>query len=97
MLIRDPDLGRHLAETLGPASAVLMVGHGSTMVGASLEEAIYRAIYAEINAGMQLGALQVSGKVRYLSETESDLATEANRGQLRRCWELWCDEVDIDD
>ncbi|WP_130361820.1 class II aldolase/adducin family protein [Pigmentiphaga kullae] len=96
MLIRDHDLGRHLADTLGPASAVLMVGHGSTMVGTSLEEAIYRAVYAEVNAGMQLGAMRVSDRVRYLSETESDLATETNRGQLKRCWDLWCEEVDID-
>ncbi|OVZ57900.1 hypothetical protein CDO44_16075 [Pigmentiphaga sp. NML080357] len=97
MLIRDHELGRHLAETLGPASTVLMAGHGATMVGTSLEEAIYRAVYAEVNAGMQLGAMRVSGNVRYLSETESDLATEANRGQLKRCWDLWCAEVDIDD
>ncbi|MBX6318324.1 class II aldolase/adducin family protein [Pigmentiphaga sp.] len=97
MLIRDPELGRNLAETLGPASAVLMAGHGATMVGTSLEEAVYRAVYAEINAGMQLNALRVSGNVRYLSDKEGDLATETNRGQLKRCWDLWCAEVNIDD
>lgn len=97
MLIRDPELGRYLAHALGPASTVLMAGHGATMVGGSLEEAIYRAVYAEVNAGMQLGAMQVSGNVRYLSEAESDLATETNRGQLKRCWDLWCAEVDIDE
>ncbi|VCU69793.1 Decarboxylase NovR [Pigmentiphaga humi] len=93
MLISDHELGRHLADTLGPASAVLMTGHGSTMVGGSLEEAVYRAVYAEANAGIQLGAMQLSRNVRHLSETESDLATESNRGQLKRCWDLWCEEV----
>lgn len=93
MLIRDPELGRHLAESLGPANAVLMVGHGSTVVGGSIEEVIYRAIYGEINATMQLQALGISQDIRYLSEKESELATETNRGQLRRCWDLWVAEV----
>lgn len=93
MLIRDPELGRHLAESLGPANAVLMVGHGSTVVGGSIEETIYRAIYGEINAAMQIQALGISADIRYLTETEGKLADETNRGQLRRCWDLWVAEV----
>ena len=53
MLIRDNRLGKALAEALGTRSAVLMRGHGSTVVGTSIEQALYRAIYAEVNAKLQ--------------------------------------------
>ena len=33
MLIRTPELGRALAEKLGPAPVIMMRGHGATMVG----------------------------------------------------------------
>ena len=46
-----------LAAALGPHSLVLMRGHGSTVVGASLEQAVYRAIYAETNARLQSQAI----------------------------------------
>src|SRR6266496_2510699 len=49
MLIRDGPLGVALAKTLGQRSTVLMRGHGSTVVGTTLEQAVYRAIYAEVN------------------------------------------------
>ena len=34
-----------------------MRGHGSTVVGTSIEQAVYRAIYAEVNAKLQLQAV----------------------------------------
>ena len=43
MLIRSPQLGRALVRSLGDCSCVLMRGHGSTVVGTSLEQAVYRA------------------------------------------------------
>ena len=57
LLIRDQALGRALAAALGSHSAVLMRGHGSTVVGTSLEQVVYRAVYAEINARLQSQAL----------------------------------------
>jgi HCOMODA/2-hydroxy-3-carboxy-muconic semialdehyde decarboxylase len=88
LLIRDPPLGRALAAALGAHAAVLMRGHGSTVVGASLEQAVYRAIYAEINARLQAQAV-VLGAVTYLNDEEAAKAAATNDTQLARTWELW--------
>jgi HCOMODA/2-hydroxy-3-carboxy-muconic semialdehyde decarboxylase len=88
LLIRDPPLGRALAAALGAHAAVLMRGHGSTVVGATLEQAVYRAIYAEINARLQAQAV-VLGAVTYLNDEEAAKAAATNDTQLARTWELW--------
>src|SRR5437016_3180742 len=61
MLVSDADLGQHLACTLGEADVALMRGHGSVVVGRSLKEAVYRAVYTEINARLQASALSLGG------------------------------------
>jgi ribulose-5-phosphate 4-epimerase/fuculose-1-phosphate aldolase len=93
MLIRNPMLGAALAKSLGNCSCVLMRGHGSTTVGISIEQVVYRAIYAEVNAKLQLQAMNI-GEVTYLTETEAQLAAAANDGQITRSWNLWRQRVD---
>ena len=88
LLIRDQALGRALATALGSHSVVLMRGHGSTVVGSSLEQVVYRAIYAELNARLQSQALAL-GEPTYLNEDEAALAAATNDTQLARVWELW--------
>jgi ribulose-5-phosphate 4-epimerase/fuculose-1-phosphate aldolase len=88
LLIRDRALGRALADALGPHSTVLMRGHGSTVVGTSLEQAVYRAIYAETNARLQSQAIAL-GEVTYLNEAEAANAAATNDTQLARTWALW--------
>jgi HCOMODA/2-hydroxy-3-carboxy-muconic semialdehyde decarboxylase len=92
MLISSGKLGAALAATLGTRSTVLMRGHGSTVVGASLEQAVYRAIYAEVNARLQLQAMGL-GDVTYLNEAEAAKAAASNDTQLARVWELWTRRV----
>jgi ribulose-5-phosphate 4-epimerase/fuculose-1-phosphate aldolase len=92
MLISDGRLGAALAAALGPRSTVLMRGHGSTTVGASIEQAVYRAIYAEVNARLQLAALPL-GPITYLNPEEAAKAAAANDTQLGRVWELWTREA----
>jgi ribulose-5-phosphate 4-epimerase/fuculose-1-phosphate aldolase len=89
LLIRDARLGRELAESLGACSCVLMRGHGMTVVGDSLPEVVFRAIYTETNARLQGLASQLEGPVEFLSEAEGRRATVTNRGTLERPWELW--------
>jgi len=67
---------------------VLMRGHGSTVVGASLEQAVYRAIYAEVNARLQIQAIAL-GEVTYLNAQEAAKAAAVNDTQLARAWEFW--------
>ena len=88
MLVSTGKLGAALAAVLGSRSAVLMRGHGSTVVGASLEQAVYRAVYAEVNAKLQIQAMSL-GEVTYLNEREAARAAAINDTQLARVWELW--------
>jgi ribulose-5-phosphate 4-epimerase/fuculose-1-phosphate aldolase len=89
MLIRDHDLGHELAATLGLSSVALMRGHGVTVVGASLKEAVFRAVYTEVNARVQAQAIALGGPVQYLSFEEAELAERANSQQYDRPWDLW--------
>jgi ribulose-5-phosphate 4-epimerase/fuculose-1-phosphate aldolase len=88
MLIRDQALGKALAASLGECTCVLMRGHGSTVVGNSIEQVVYRAIYAEVNAKLQAQSLSMGG-VNYLTEKEAKLAADANDSQIGRSWNLW--------
>jgi ribulose-5-phosphate 4-epimerase/fuculose-1-phosphate aldolase len=88
MLVRNTELGRALADTLGPHQVALMRGHGGVAVGVSLPQAVFRAVYTESNARLQAQAMAL-GAVEYLSAGEAEAATETNNGQLERPWQLW--------
>lgn len=97
MLVRNQILGAALAKSLGACSCVLMRGHGSTVVGGSIEQVVYRAIYAEVNARLQLQAAAL-GPATFLTDEESALAAAANDTQILRSWNLWLRRVgSIDD
>lgn len=89
LLVRDRPLGKALAETLGGCNCVLMRGHGMTVVGGSVQEAVFRAIYTEMNARLQLQAAQLEGPIEFLSEEEGRRSSASNAGTLERPWELW--------
>ena len=92
LLIQTTYLGVGLARCLGLSTAVLMRGHGVTVVGSSLKEAVFRAVYLQFNAIIQTTALQL-GQVRYLSTGEARAAAVANESQMDRAWELWQREL----
>ena len=89
ILVRDRALGASLVEALGSCNCVLMRGHGMTVIGDSVQEAVFRAIYTEMNARLQLRAETLEGPIQFLSDTEGKRASAANRGSLERPWELW--------
>jgi ribulose-5-phosphate 4-epimerase/fuculose-1-phosphate aldolase len=89
LLIRDRPLGQALAGALGKCNCVLMRGHGMTVIGDSVPEAVFRAIYTEMNARLQLQATQLEGPIEFLSDEEGRRSSTANRGTLERPWELW--------
>lgn len=92
MLIRDPGVGRHLASALGRAIIVLMRGHGSTCVGSSLPEAVFRSVYAEANADIQIRATPL-GTLQSLSPGEAEHCLISQRRDAQRAWDVWCQEV----
>jgi len=89
ILVRDRPLGAALATALGSCTCVLMRGHGMTVVGETVREAVFRAYYTEMNARLQLQAESLEGPIQFLSEAEGKGATAANRGTHERPWELW--------
>jgi HCOMODA/2-hydroxy-3-carboxy-muconic semialdehyde decarboxylase len=90
MLIRTPELGAALARTLGTAPVALMRGHGDVVVAPSLREAVFRAVYTEVNARLEAEALQLGqGQVVFLNDQEAAKATATNAGVLVRAWDLW--------
>jgi ribulose-5-phosphate 4-epimerase/fuculose-1-phosphate aldolase len=89
LLVRDRPLGKALAEALGSCSCVLMRGHGMTVVGDGVPEAVFRAIYTEMNARLQIEAQSLEGPIEFLSAEEGRRATATNRSTHERPWELW--------
>jgi len=90
MLIRSPKLGAALARALGSAPVALMRGHGDVVVGRSVREVTFRAIYTEVNARLQAEALRLGdGKVEFLTDEEAKAATQTNAAVINRAWELW--------
>jgi ribulose-5-phosphate 4-epimerase/fuculose-1-phosphate aldolase len=89
MLVRNPAIGKSLAQTLGDKSVVLMRGHGDVTVGPSVKTAVFRAYYTDINARLQSQALALGGEVNYLTPEEGAKADTVNLIVLDRIWGLW--------
>ena len=92
MLVRNPALGAALALRLDDKSAALMRGHGSVAVGISLPQAVYRAIYLEVNARLQSEAMKL-GTINFLTPEEARLAAAGNDLHVLRPWALWKYEI----
>lgn len=95
MLICDCARGGALARCLGRRPVALMRAHGMVACGDSLQSAVFRAVYTEVNARMQhwTHALADGGPVAALEAEEGRLADVGNEGAARRAWELWRSEV----
>jgi ribulose-5-phosphate 4-epimerase/fuculose-1-phosphate aldolase len=93
MLIRTAPLGKALAASLGDKSVVLMRGHGATMVGESIPEAVFRAVYATENASIQMQShlLADNGQVEFLNDEEAELSGKGRN--VPRAWKLWTDQM----
>ncbi len=89
MLVSDNDKGRALARALGDKSVCLMRAHGSVAVGPSLQHAVARAVYTEVNAKLQLQATILGGAVGALTPGEGRLADAVNIAGVGRPWDLW--------
>jgi len=88
LLITSGKLGAALADILSDGPAVLMRGHGSTVVGSTLRQAVFRAVYTEVGARLQMDAMRL-GPVTYLTEEETVGTTRTISTQYDRSWFLW--------
>jgi HCOMODA/2-hydroxy-3-carboxy-muconic semialdehyde decarboxylase len=90
LMILTPELGKDLANKLGKeAAVVLMRGHGDSVVGPSLPNAVFRAYYTEINARQQLAAITIGGPINFMTRAEALTANEAMLRASARPWALW--------
>lgn len=91
MLVSDEPKGVALAETMGRKDVVMMRGHGSVACGPTLQTAVFRAVYTEVNARIQHWTLALAGGARIaaLDEDEGRLADVINQTAGMRAWDLW--------
>lgn len=92
LLVSDMAMGRELASALRSESAILMRGHGATVVGRTLREAVHTSIYLQVNCTLQLQAVQLAagGAIKFLTSGEIALrgAKDPSFG-IDRAWENW--------
>lgn len=88
LLISNRALGAALARRLGGEAVCLMRGHGSTAVGESLKQAVFRAVYTEQNARVLSEASRL-GPVVSLAPGETKTATRTIDTQVPRAWDVW--------
>jgi HCOMODA/2-hydroxy-3-carboxy-muconic semialdehyde decarboxylase len=88
MLVLSNELARSLAEKLGKSSVVLMRGHGNAVAGPDLKTTVFRAIYTEVNAKLQMQAVMLGGPITFLNQFE-----QAKKQNVDRPWETWRKQV----
>jgi ribulose-5-phosphate 4-epimerase/fuculose-1-phosphate aldolase len=89
MLLTTPAQGAALAQALGSSAVVLLRGHGHVAVGPSLKVAVFRAYYAEFNAGLQARAMALPGSTVYLEGEEAAMSDRTMQQVDERPWALW--------
>ena len=90
-LVVTMEQGRDLAAALGEGTIALMKRHGCVVTGATVEETVMKAIYLQVNAKLQLQAMQI-GEPDYLTDTEIQECTAMQQApiSLDRAWEACC-------
>lgn len=84
MQITDPPRGAALARCLGDGAVALLRGHGNVVVGSSVKQATVFAAYTEINARIQMQALQLTRDIVVLDGPELFGPTEFD---INRPWQ----------
>lgn len=95
MLVSDGAKGVALARVLGKNDIALMRAHGSVACGPTLQTAVFRAVYTEVNARIQHWTMALSGGVPLaaLDAEEGKLADGPNQTAGMRAWDLWRSQV----
>lgn len=89
IVISTAEKGAALAEVLGDKAVALLRAHGMVVVAPSLPVAVFRAIFTEVNARVQLQAQALGGPIAALDEEEGRLADVVNVNTVGRSWDLW--------
>ena len=100
LLIANMEMARDFAGVLAKNRGALMRGHGCTVTGKSVREAVYAAVYLEVNARLQLEASRFP-PVKYLTDGEVEIIgrrlAEAKPAEgYDRAWNYWCRRAGIE-
>lgn len=90
VLVQSAEAGRLLAKTLAAHPAVLMLGHGTAVVGTTVRGAVGRSIYLEMNARIQTQAIALGGQITPIDQEAALARTSDNYGP--HSWDLWVRE-----
>ncbi len=89
IVINSAERGAALAEALADKSVLLLRAHGFVAVGPSVQAAVFRAVFTEISARVQLQAATLGGPMAALDAEEGRRADAVNLATLGRSWDLW--------
>jgi ribulose-5-phosphate 4-epimerase/fuculose-1-phosphate aldolase len=101
MLVSNGEKGVALASVLGSKDIVLMRGHGSVACGPTLQTAVFRAVYTEVNARIQHWTVALAARasapgtrgIAALDSEEGRLADVINQTAGMRAWDLWRTQI----
>ena len=89
IVINSAARGAALAEALGDTCVALLRAHGFVAVGPTLPAAVFRAVFTEVSARVQLQAATLGGPIAALDAEEGRKADAINLATVGRSWELW--------
>jgi ribulose-5-phosphate 4-epimerase/fuculose-1-phosphate aldolase len=89
IVINSSARGAALARALADKAVVLLRAHGFVAVGPSLQVAVFRAIFTEVSARVQLQAEALGGPLAALDDEEGRKADAINVATVGRSWEFW--------
>jgi HCOMODA/2-hydroxy-3-carboxy-muconic semialdehyde decarboxylase len=89
IVVSTPKKGAALAAVLADKAVALLRAHGVVVVGPSLRAAVFRAVFTEVSARIQLQTAALGGAVAALDAEEGRLADAVNLATDSRAWELW--------
>ena len=89
IVISSADRGNAMAEALGDKAVLLLRAHGFVAVAPTIQDAVFRAIFTEVSARVQLQAVALGGPIAALDEEEGRKADAINLATVGRSWELW--------
>jgi ribulose-5-phosphate 4-epimerase/fuculose-1-phosphate aldolase len=97
MLVTTNEMGASLAATVGKGKAALMRGHGSVVVGKSVQDAVFTTFYLRLNAEVLIKAMSMGEAITYLSPGEVDRSGElhSDAPAQGRAWEDWCSQAGV--
>jgi ribulose-5-phosphate 4-epimerase/fuculose-1-phosphate aldolase len=98
MLVTSNEMGNSLAAAVGKGKAALMRGHGSVVVGANIQDAVFTTFYLRLNAEIMIKAMSMGETITYLSPGEVDRSGELHSQPAAqgRAWEDWCSQAGIE-